>query len=361
MRLAIVIAGLSGGGAERVASSLAGDLAERGHRVTLITLDGTGDDFYAVAPSVQRVRIAGTGVTRSRLGRLKGELTLLRRMRRALTEASVEAAIAFSTETSVRTIMAAAALDVRVVAAERSDPSQHDPGAVWRLLRRHLYRFASTTVVQTPEAREWIAGNTSARRVAVIPNSVAIGDRPAGAPNRTNPRPAVAGLGRFRPEKGFDRLIEAFALVNVAHPEWHLVLAGEGPEEARLRGLVAERGLGARVRFVGPVTDAAAFLADADVFALPSRYEGFPNALLEAMACGLPPVSFDSPGPRAIVRDGTDGLLVPGGEVTDFATALGSLMADAVRRRRLGVAARDVRERFAPRCVLPRWAAVLEP
>lgn len=360
MRLAIVIAGLAGGGAERVASRLAGELTRLGHAVSLVTFHGHEPEFYEVDPGVARIRLDAGAEGAGAFGRVGAEATLLRRLRRALVRHRTDAVIAFATETSVRTIVATLGTGIRVVAAERTDPARHDPGTLWRAMRRHLYRFAHAVVVQTADAAAWIAGGTGAGRVAVIPNSIATAEGPGGGTALRIPRPCIAGLGRFRPEKGFDQLIAAFGLLHAAHPDWHVVLAGEGPEEARLRDAAARHGLEGRVHFVGPVTDTAGFLAQADIFALPSRYEGFPNALLEAMACGVPAVSFDSQGARAIVRDRVDGLLVPSGDVPAYAKALGALMDDAVERSRLGRAACEVRDRFAPDRVVAQWLAVLE-
>jgi glycosyltransferase involved in cell wall biosynthesis len=167
-------------------------------------------------------------------------------------------------------------------------------------------------------------------------------------------------MGTLRPEKGFDLLIEAFARVAASHPDWSLTILGEGPERLRLEALVSGSGLQERVSMPGRVADPVPYLVAAHAFALSSRREGFPNALLEAMACGLPAVAFDCPsGPAEIIEHGGNGLLVEPGEVSRLAAALDQIMSSPGERARMGESARGIAMRLAPERVLPRWDAVV--
>jgi len=150
--------------------------------------------------------------------------------------------------------------------------------------------------------------------------------------------------------------LEAFARIALRHPDWSLTIIGKGPLQRKLQEQSAALDLGARVHFVGELTDPFPMLRAADLFVLSSRFEGFGMALAEAMACGLPVVSFDCPeGPRDIIHDGVDGILVPTEDINALATALGRLMNDPRERARLGTEAATLLTRFGPEPVLSIW------
>jgi glycosyltransferase involved in cell wall biosynthesis len=168
--------------------------------------------------------------------------------------------------------------------------------------------------------------------------------------------PVVVAAGRYAGEKGYDRLIDAFAAVAGRHPGWTLKIFGHGPLQGALRKQAERLGLADRVLLPGLAADIEAELRASSVFALSSIHEGLPMALAEAMACGLPCVAFDcAPGVREIVTDGVDGIVVPPRDVEALAEGLDRLMGDEALRRRLGSAARTSVRRFAPDQVLAQW------
>lgn len=172
--------------------------------------------------------------------------------------------------------------------------------------------------------------------------------------------PVVVRLGRLDYDKGQDLLLEAWARAVADHPDWTLRVYGAdkrgGKEERLLAELTAELGLTGSVRWPGATTDIEGALCGGSIFALTSREEGFPLAILEAMAHGLPCVAFDcAPGIRELITDGVDGLVVPAGDTTAFAAALSTLMADEELRLKMGRAARDSVQRFAPDFIAGCW------
>jgi glycosyltransferase involved in cell wall biosynthesis len=163
-------------------------------------------------------------------------------------------------------------------------------------------------------------------------------------------------------EKGFDILIEAFARVSARHPDWALVIAGEGPLGVQLREQAGRTGCADRIEFAGVVRKPEALLHDSEIFVLSSRHEGFPNALLEGMACGCCVIAADChSGPAEIITAGVDGVLVPVEDVGALAAALDTLMANGVETRRLGAAAALSAERFRADDIAERWLRLLRP
>ncbi|HZZ83179.1 MAG TPA: glycosyltransferase family 4 protein [Anaeromyxobacteraceae bacterium] len=356
--IACVISSLSGGGAERILSGLANRWARAGRPVTLITLDSTQSDVYPLHPATGRVAL---GLLRPSRGWAEGLTQSARRvvaLRRALLRLRPAAVVSFMGATNVLSLMATARTGLPVFVCERTDPRAQREGGIWSMLRRALYPRAEGVVVQTESLACW--ARSFCARVHVIPNFVELPSATAVPGARRGPRRLIS-VGRLGPEKGFDLLIEAFARVAPGHPDWSLVILGEGSERARLTSLVDRLGLGPRVWMPGRVADPVPHLAAAHAFALSSRREGFPNALLEAMACGLPTVAFDcQSGPAEIIAHGRDGLLVQAGDVAGFASALDELMSNPAERERLGRNARDIAVRLSPERVGLAWDALLE-
>ena len=188
-----------------------------------------------------------------------------------------------------------------------------------------------------------MAGLMRGRPIYVIPNAVeappnaaSIAARATTSSDPSRPRWIVA-MGRLARQKGFDLLIDAFSRIAGRHPQWSVKILGEGPARASLKKLIAEKGLAGRVVLAGWEPDPVFVLRQSDLFVLSSRFEGFPNALLEAMACGLPSISFDCPsGPAEIIRDTIDGLLVAGGGCrAALAKTMDRVLGDELLRQRL--------------------------
>ena len=192
-------------------------------------------------------------------------------------------------------------------------------------------------------------------RLAVIPNTVHdVSGPPADLDSRT-----VLAAGRLVHQKGYDMLIDAWAKVHAAHPDWRLKICGGGDLERRLKRRIAKRGLGDTIELPGPCADLPGEMERASIYALSSRFEGFPLVLLEAMGKGMAVVAFDCPtGPRDIISDHVNGLLIPPRKVKAFAAGLLELIEDADLRRRCGPAAAETAQQYTIDAVGPKWEAL---
>lgn len=291
MRLACVIHSLDGGGAERVMAGLASRLAMRGHDVTLLTMDDGLRSRHVLHPAV-RWRPMDTLTSPNRHVSV---LKRLKTLRGEIVAGQFDCVCSFCDATNVTTLLAMFAHRTPIVVNERSDPSRQSLGRVKEWLRRRLYRNAAQVVCQSEDVAGWLRQNTGTQPIVIpsavdAPNKLPIRTRSSGDPIR------LLAIGRLEWEKGFDRLLVALAKVPQESCDWRLMLCGEGSLRAKLTAQVTALGIADRVSMPGWVSPIDSALADADLFVLPSRYEGFPSALLEAMAYGLPVLAVDAGG-----------------------------------------------------------------
>lgn len=355
--IALLVSSLGGGGAERVICDLASFLCGECHRVTLITLDGDAEDAYRLDERVERVRaniMWKSGSVWQRIGNTYRRLVLIRGAVRAVRP---DVVISFIDMTNIRVLSALVGTGIPVIVSERTDPRHHRIGRAWEMLRALTYPLAASVVVQTDSVEGWARRAIPRARVKVIPNAVrGFPAADVACPALMPAAPVIVAMGRLSDEKGFDLLLGAFADSGLPARGWSLVILGEGPRRGALIDQAERLGIRARVMLPGRTSNPEGWLRHADIFALSSRYEGFPNVLVEAMECGAPSVAFacDS-GPSAIISHSVDGWLVPDKDVSGFAHALRKLADDADLRARLGLAGRDIVERFSRDVVYRQW------
>ena len=246
--------------------------------------------------------------------------------------------------------------DFPVIISERTDPNSRPLSKSWTYARKLTYPWADALVTQTRCAMGFFPRSLQSKG-AIIPNPVVLPYL------RNQPRPQihrrekmVISMGSLRHVKGHDLLIAAFSKVSEAHPDWNLVIYGEGDCRPNLLAQIEKLGLQGRVRLPGATLNPQEKLLEAELFVLPSRAEGFPNVLGEAMACGLPVISFNCPsGPSDLIKHDVNGLLVPPEDVDQLACALRRLMGHESERVRLGAAAPEVLERFSIVRIMAQW------
>jgi glycosyltransferase involved in cell wall biosynthesis len=365
LRIAIAIHSMSAGGAERVAATLANAWSARGHQVAIVTLAPESLDSYPLHPDVKRIALGLAWKSGSIAAAIGFNMRRIGALRRVLRQLSPDVVLAMMTTSNVLAVLAMLGSGVPVVTSERTHPGSSPIGRLWGMLRRYTYPHAQAVVALTRESAEWLETHCPGSRTTVIANPISwplTAAEPRKDPGDTvaSGRRMLLAVGRLSPEKGFDCLIRAFARVADAHSQWDLVILGEGPERPRLERHVEQSRVGARIHLPGRAGNIGDWYARADLFVLSSRFEGFPNALVEAMSYGCPAVSFDcDTGPRDVIRPDVDGLLVAPARGEDgLADALSQLMSDDDRRRQMGARARDVRERFSLASICQQWEAL---
>lgn len=361
MRLALVIHSLTAGGAERVMTIMANYWADKNWNITLLTMDdGSVPPFYELDPRIKHIPL---GLARNSTNFVSATWYNFRRiaiLRKAIAQLAPHAVISFLDTTNVLTLLSTWSLNIPVIVDEQNHPAMYSIGRSWEKLRQLTYPRASRVVAVTARALSYFSSEIQARG-DVIPNpAIAVNlDEESLMPELE--KPFLIAIGRLEQQKGFDLLLHAFAQVAPDYPEWKLIILGEGSLRAELEFLAAQLELVERVDLRGVVKNPHGFLQQAEFFVMSSRYEGFPNALCEAMACGLPVISTDClSGPREIIRDNIDGILVPTEDKQALATAIKRLMSDAVERQRLALRASEVTQRFSLEKVMQMWENLLE-
>lgn len=359
MRIAFIVPSFGPGGGERVASLLCNWWAEQGHAVRAITFEAPdAEHHYTLDADVTLRQIASFNRRRNLASSVATNVRRLFRLRAALNDFKPDVIVAFITEANVVALWAAFGLGIPVIVSERNQPDRPGLGAWRRAARRLSYPMAAALVVQTEAIAEW--GRKRFRvPVPVIPNPVHL----ALALKRSEEasEKLLLAVGRLVRQKGFDVLISSFARVAAAHPNWKLGVYGEGPERAALERQIRSLSMTERISLPGLSRDIGAAYAAAALFVLPSRFEGYPNVLLEALATGCPVVATDCPGATAeILQDGRYGVLVPPENVDALASALDRLMSDETLR---AAYSRHAHEAVAPLDVAligGRWLDLFE-
>ena len=368
----LFIGTLKAGGAERVTVWLATELHRQGHNVVVLTHSKPDNDFFSLPDGIKRETVGFDEGRDSLPGKLLINIRRCMQVRRVLRRHRVTAMLAMMPHESVMAVVSSIGLRMRVVVSERNAPWHRRQDKIWTALRRLVYRFSDAQVAQTQPIADWLRKETKSQHVVIIPNAVQP-TLPSGPPIveptqwRHKERKLLLAVGTKPYQKGFDLLVAAFAKVAGTHPEWDLALPGllpdrveEGISGKDILSTAANAGLAGRVILPGHLGNVPDWYAAADLFVLSSRFEGFPNVLVEAMGAGCACVAFDcDTGPAEIIENGVDGILVPELNIEALSTALDTAMSDARLRTRLAETAPRVAQRYAPDIVMGAWSRAL--
>lgn len=358
-KILVVIPSLARGGAERVASMLAAEWAQK-HEVVLALFKG---EERAYDPG-EAVRVVDLAVPASASGWEKARNALLRvaRLLFLFRKEKPDRIFSFMESANFPVLLSALLLRKlsRVTVSVRNNPSRFS--FCYRVLMSVLYRLPRRVVAVSEGVREELVGRFAlpAERCIAIPNPVDFravdGGMQADRPEIPLPRgPYILAVGRLVHQKGFDLLLEVFARSR-CRADHELLVLGEGPERGKLCELASELGLEGKVSFPGSVASPFPFMARARCFVLSSRFEGWPNVIPEAMACGCPVLSFDCPfGPSEIIEDGKSGILVRPEKTEALAKNMDEVVENERLRKELSAMGRARVAEFDLGSVSRRW------
>ncbi len=359
-RIAFHLNCLEQGGAERVVTNLAHQFYAEGYEVFIAT-EWFGENEFQIDEGIQRVHVGLTEEDK----RQSRPVQIVRRMthlRQFVKKYRPDVLIAFAQKANYRALMATVGMKVPVIISIRTDPVGHYDSLADKIQIPLLFPRAAGCVFQTQGQREFFPEGTQ-RKSRIILNP--INDKYIGVPRPEKRTKTVVQSGRLVDFKNQLMLIRAFVKVHEKHPDYDLKIYGgdsfDGTKEL-LEALIAEKHAESFVTLMGASDELEKVLNDAAVYAFSSDWEGLPNALLEAMALGLPIVATDCPcgGPRTVMQDGYNGLLVPIKDEDAMAAGICRLIENPEEAERLGENARKIAEIANGQAVFEQWRDYIE-
>lgn len=353
-KILFVLPRMNNGGTERVASILANHLC-RTYDITLLVLV-SDTSFY---PLEKEVRFVSANFAINRTSKGARIISLARNfgnavcfVRREIRERRPQIVFSLLPEADIITTLALTGVQgVYHVSSERNDPTVRNRWGQFAL--NQIYRRCSCFVCQSQSVACWY-NNIPQENKVIIPNPVDFDHYPPPVPESQQTR--VVAVGRLRPQKNFDLLIDSFSAIAPRYSEVQLDIYGEGPLREHLQGKIHTLGLDGRVNLRGASKQVLTDIRDAAVFVMSSDYEGFPNALVEAIAMGLPVISTDfASGVAREIINPAIGLVVPCGDRDAMASALDDLLSHPERRAEMRKNGRKAVELFACDRVIDTW------
>lgn len=362
MKITLVTPSLFCGGAERVVVSLAEGFQLDGHQVTVITGTEKDTDFYQLPPGVDRLPLGIMGISKNPLDAIKSNLERVSTLRKAIKASEPDIVMAHLTETNVLTVLATLKTQYPVLITEHCDPNLISYGRFWETLRRLVYPFATKLVSVSQGVEDYFTWMPKNKKT-VIYNPFFVSKNASSEieiPTGVDPeRKWIMSMGRLTEQKGFDILLRAFAKVAPKYPDWQLIILGEGELRNELEGLKAELNLNDRAVLPGRVKNPFLLMERAQFFVMSSRFEGFPMAHGEAMLCGLPIIATDCPsGPKELIRDGIDGILIPNQDEAALTVAIERLITNPEEREKFAKSAPEVGTRFSLKNIIQDWTNI---
>lgn len=339
---------LGNGGAERVISILSNLMAQKGMNVEVLTYYDR-PVFYDMNPNVKVTAVETNSGSKNKIENLFWIRNYFMKYAKIV--------ISFLAPFNIMAIAANMGTGIPIIVADRNDPTRVPTNVLVRKIRNLMYMFSDAVVVQTEKNKAYFNSHIR-KKTTVIYNPVDMKEESESAIYNKKEKNIVSA-GRLMEQKNQKMMICAFAEIAKKHPEYKLILYGEGPCRDKLQDYIQQLGLCEKVLLPGSTTELHEKIKSAEIFVLSSDYEGMPNALIEAMCLGMPVISTKVSGATDLIEDKKNGLLVEVGAVKELVLAIEMLISDEKARHQMACKAAELKEKLLPEQILEQWLKLI--
>ena len=355
-KLAFVIHSLTDGGAERVVTILSNHLSHK-FNVIIITLV-KANVFYKVNDSIPIFNVKENNTSKNLYGALLNNWQTVSGIKSIIRKEKVDILISFTTSVNVLCLISTINKKVPSIISERNNAMAVPPNFFWKNLRNLFYKHANFLVVQTQGNKNFYSSIMRDSKIEVIQNPLAKTYDLTPQKVITN-KFNILTVGRLTKNKAHHIILHA--LHKIDNVNWNLTIIGDGPEMEPLKDLTIKLNLHEKVLFTGQISNVKEYYLQSDIFLFTSRSEGFPNALMEAYAFGVPCISTDcNYGPSDIIKNDHDGILIPVDDINNLEKAIRRLSTDKSLREKFSDNAKKNIARFNINLIASKWEELVE-
>lgn len=347
MKLCFVIYSLGNGGAERVLTTLANYFINK-YEITIIIFNDE-KSFYKLDEKINIVSLNSYKTSKNIFDAIKNNISTIIKLIKAIKNENSDIVISFMTTSNILSILACKILNKPIIISERTNYNFLS-SRIWKKIRRITYPFCNHLVVQSNYDLEKY---NFVKNVSIIENPLFINN----FREQIQRKKYFLAVGRLERVKGFDMLIDAYSKLET---QWELKIVGEGNERKTLEEQITRLGLSHKIELLGRKSDVEKYYYEAGIFILSSRMEGYPNALVEAMACGCPCISFDcKTGPSSIIQDEINGKLIENGDIHSLSKIMTKLCVDEISRQMFSIKVLEIRKSLNIERIAEKWEIIL--
>ena len=354
-KLAFIIPSLKAGGAERVVSTLSNQLINTFDVVIIVLYNCT--PFYAIDKRVEIYFCKEYSNTLTFTNSIRNHFDLMKKCKKFIKNSNADIILGFTTTANIYSVLISKRINLPSIISERIHPDYNIVNHFWNIIRKAIYPKSNALVVQTHEIRNYFLSFIDEKKVVIINNPLAeelVGQikRDASKVNH------IICVGRLDLQKNQELLIRAFS--NIKRKDWKLILIGEGQLRADYEKLIMDLNIVESVELAGNVYDVSKYYITAKIFVLPSNFEGFPNALIEAMSFGLACIATNCPsGPSEIIKDNENGFLIPVNDQKELEKKLQLLVDNTELQKQFSLKAIESASIFDAAYIADNWKELI--